>query len=154
MVGSRHLICPHFCHRHLFGQYSTERVAETQKWAKAVFVWRCHQPSASDVFSNHVVFARVRSCRSLWGEGRGGWIDLFFREGDGFETECVTNTKATTDENDPFLHMGFKHGIKWVDKNARSGYCLKSVGWHILWWIRSLVLHQSSVQVSSLSGKL
>ena len=76
---------------------------------------------ARDAFSkntDYIVFAPRRSCRSLWGEGRGGWIDLFSGEGDGFETESVTNTKATTDQNYPFLNMGFKHGIKWVDKNA------------------------------------
>ena len=26
--------------------------------------------------------------------------------------------RATTDKNDPFLNMGFKHGKKWVDKNG------------------------------------
>ena len=36
----------------------------------------------------------------------------------GFESKSVTNTRATTDKNDPFLYMGFKHGKKWVDKNG------------------------------------
>ena len=26
--------------------------------------------------------------------------------------------RATTDKNDPFLNMEFKHGKKWVDKNG------------------------------------
>ena len=36
----------------------------------------------------------------------------------GFESKSVTDTSATTDKNDPFLIMGFKHGKKWVDKNG------------------------------------
>ena len=40
-------------------------------------------------------------------------FDLFSAE--GFESESVTDT---TDKNDPFLNMGFKHGKKWVDKNG------------------------------------
>ena len=32
--------------------------------------------------------------------------------------ESVTDTRATTDKNDPFLKKGFKHGQKWVDKNG------------------------------------
>ena len=44
---------------------------------------------------------------------------IFFPgRGEGFETESVTDTRATTDKNDPFLNMGFKHGKKWVDKNG------------------------------------
>ena len=42
-------------------------------------------------------------------EGRGG-----------IETESATDTRATTDNNDPFLNTGFKHGKKWVDKNGAN----------------------------------
>ena len=42
---------------------------------------------------------------------------FFSAEGRGFESNSVTDTKATTDKNDPFLKMGCKHGKKWVDKN-------------------------------------
>ena len=45
-------------------------------------------------------------------------FDLFSAEGRGFESKSVTDTRATTDKNDPFLNMGFKHGKKWVDKNG------------------------------------
>ena len=48
----------------------------------------------------------------------GAKFDLFSAEGRGFESKCVTDTRATTDKNDPFLNMGFKHGKKWVDKNG------------------------------------
>ena len=43
---------------------------------------------------------------------------IFFPREEGFETKSVTDTRATTDKNDPFLNMGFKHGKKWVDKNG------------------------------------
>ena len=43
---------------------------------------------------------------------------LFSGEGRGFDSKSVTDTRATTDKNDPFLNMGFKHGKKWVDKNG------------------------------------
>ena len=49
---------------------------------------------------------------------RGCQFDLFSTEGRGFESKSVTDTRATTDKNDPFLNMGFKHGKKWVDKNG------------------------------------
>ena len=45
-------------------------------------------------------------------------FDLFSAEGRAFESESVTDTRATTDKNDQFLNMGFKHGKKWVDKNG------------------------------------
>ena len=32
--------------------------------------------------------------------------------------DLFIDTRATTDKNDPFLNMGFKHGKKWVDKNG------------------------------------
>ena len=51
-------------------------------------------------------------------EGVGAKFDLFTAEGRGFESESVTDTRATTDKNDPFLNMGFKHGKKWADKNG------------------------------------
>ena len=35
---------------------------------------------------------------------------------EGFETKSFTDTRATSDKNDPFLTMGFKHGETWVDK--------------------------------------
>ena len=44
-------------------------------------------------------------------EGVGAKIDLFSVE-EGFESKSVTDTRATTDKNDPFLNMGFKHGKK------------------------------------------
>ena len=28
---------------------------------------------------------------------------------EGFESKSFTDTRATTDKNDPFLNMGFKH---------------------------------------------
>ena len=37
---------------------------------------------------------------------------------EGFETKSVTDTRATTDKNDPFLNMGLKHGKQWVEKNG------------------------------------
>ena len=43
---------------------------------------------------------------------------IFSEEGLGFESKSVTDTRATTDKNDAFLNMGFKHGKKWVDKNG------------------------------------
>ena len=43
---------------------------------------------------------------------------IFFAEGRGFESNSVTDTKATTDKNDSFLKMGCKHGKKWVDKKC------------------------------------
>ena len=43
---------------------------------------------------------------------------FFSGKGRGFESKSVTDTRATTDKNDPFLNMGFKHGKKWVDKNG------------------------------------
>ena len=43
---------------------------------------------------------------------------IFFQWRAGFESKSVTDTRATTDKNDPFLNMGFKHGKKWVDKNG------------------------------------
>ena len=43
---------------------------------------------------------------------------IFFRGGVGIESESVTDTRATTNKNDPFLNMGFKHWKKWVDKNG------------------------------------
>ena len=53
---------------------------------------------------------------------------IFFpRRGGGFESKSVTDTRATTDINDPFLNMEFKHGKKWgwskMGQNAtwRSG---------------------------------
>ena len=39
-------------------------------------------------------------------------------EGRGFESKSVTDSRATTDKNDSFLNMGFKHGKKWVDTNG------------------------------------
>ena len=30
------------------------------------------------------------------------------------------DTRATTDENDPFLNAGFKHGKKWVEKMGQN----------------------------------
>ena len=45
-------------------------------------------------------------------------FDLFSAEGRGFESKSATDTRVTTDKNDPFLNMGFKHGKKWVDKNG------------------------------------
>ena len=45
-------------------------------------------------------------------------FDLFSAEERGFESKSVIDTRATTDKNDPFLNMGFKHGEKWVDKNG------------------------------------
>ena len=45
-------------------------------------------------------------------------FDLFSVEGRGFESKSVADTRATTDKNDPFLNMGFKHEKKWVDKNG------------------------------------
>ena len=49
----------------------------------------------------------------------GTKFDFFFSaEGRGFESKSVTDTRATTDKNDPFLNMGFKHGKKWVDKHG------------------------------------
>ena len=50
-------------------------------------------------------------------EGVGAKFDLFSAEERGFESESVTDTRATTDKKDPFFNMGFKHG-KWVDKNG------------------------------------
>ena len=47
-------------------------------------------------------------------------FDLFSAEGRGFESKSVTDTRATTDKNDPFLNMGFKHGKKWVDKMGQN----------------------------------
>ena len=35
-----------------------------------------------------------------------------------FESKSVTDTRATTDKNDPFLNVGFKHG--WVDKMGQN----------------------------------
>ena len=43
---------------------------------------------------------------------------FFSAEGRGFQSKSVTDTRATTDKNDPFLNVGFKHGKKWVDKNG------------------------------------
>ena len=50
--------------------------------------------------------------------GIGAKFDLFSAEGRGFESKSVTDARATTDKNDPFLNMRFKHGKKWVDKNG------------------------------------
>ena len=59
------------------------------------------------------------NCRGLREEeGVGAKFDLFSEEGRGFESKSVTDTRATTDKNDPFLNMGFKHWKKWVDKNG------------------------------------
>ena len=41
----------------------------------------------------------------------------------GFESKSVTDMRATTDKNDPFLEMGFKHAKKWVDKNGGKMQC-------------------------------
>ena len=51
-------------------------------------------------------------------EGIGAKIDLISREGEGFESKSVTDTRATTDKNDTFLNKEFKHGKKWVDKSG------------------------------------
>ena len=48
----------------------------------------------------------------------GAKIDLFSGEGGGIRNQKCHRTGATTDKNDPFLNMGFKHGKKWVDKNG------------------------------------
>ena len=56
--------------------------------------------------------------RARGGGGVGAKFDLSSAEGRGFETKSVTDTRATTDKNDPFLNMGFKHGKKWVNKNG------------------------------------
>ena len=56
-------------------------------------------------------------------EGVGAKIDLFSGEGRGFESKSVTDTRATTGKNDPFLNMGFKHGTKWVDKQYGVRAC-------------------------------
>ena len=34
-------------------------------------------------------------------------------------SERVTDTGVTTDNNDPFLNMGFEHGTKWVKNGAK-----------------------------------
>ena len=49
--------------------------------------------------------------------------NIFSEEGRGFETKRVTDTRATTDKNDPFLNVGFKHGKKWtkMGQNAIRG---------------------------------
>ena len=50
---------------------------------------------------------------------RGCQIRSFFSaDRRGFESESVTDTRATTDNNDPFLNVGFKHWKKWVDRNG------------------------------------
>ena len=43
---------------------------------------------------------------------------IFFPRRGGDSNLKVSQTRATTDKNDPFLNMGFKHGKKWVDKNG------------------------------------
>ena len=44
---------------------------------------------------------------------------IFFpRRGGDSNLKVSQTTRATTDKNDPFLNMGFKHGKKWVDKNG------------------------------------
>ena len=48
---------------------------------------------------------------------------IFFPRKGGDSNLSVTDTKATTDKNDPFLNMGFKHGKKWVDKNGEKLQC-------------------------------
>ena len=45
---------------------------------------------------------------------------FFSAEERGFESKSVTDTRATTDNNDPSLIMVFKHGKKWVDKNGAT----------------------------------
>ena len=45
-------------------------------------------------------------------------FNLFSAERRAFESKSVTDTRATTDKNDPFLNVGFKHGKKRVDKNV------------------------------------
>ena len=39
---------------------------------------------------------------------------FFLVRREGFETKSVTDTRVTTDKNDPFLNTGFKHWKKWV----------------------------------------
>ena len=59
-------------------------------------------------------------------------MDLFSGEGgEGFETKSVTDTRATTDKNDPFLNMLFKHGKKvsgqtWAKCNMGFGRITKN----------------------------
>ena len=48
----------------------------------------------------------------------GTKFDLFSEEGRGFESKSVTDTRVTTDKNDPFWNMGFKHEKKRMDKNG------------------------------------
>ena len=71
--------------------------------------------------ASFLTFGRKVNCLGPWGrkeEGIGAKIDLFSGEAREFESKSVTDTRATTDKNDPFLNMGFKHGKKWVDKNG------------------------------------
>ena len=53
--------------------------------------------------------------RNGLGEEEGVVAKSFFRGVAGIR---VTDTRATTDKNDPFLNMWFKHGKQWVDKNG------------------------------------
>ena len=49
---------------------------------------------------------------------------IFFQEGRGFESKCVTDTRATTDKNDPFLNWGSntgKSGWTKMGQNATWG---------------------------------
>ena len=46
---------------------------------------------------------------------------IFFpQRGGDSNLKVVTDTRATTDKNDPFLNMEFKHGKKWVDKMEQN----------------------------------
>ena len=55
-----------------------------------------------------------RSPRGRRRRGVGAKIDLFFAEGRGFESKSVTDTRATTDKNDPI----FEHGVQTREKSG------------------------------------
>ena len=100
---------------------STERAAETPKVGiSSVLVKAPSQKTRTTKFcpASFLTFGKF-NCRSPRGRRRriGAEIDLFSRE-EGLESKSVTDTRATTDKNDLFLNMGFKHGKKWVDKNG------------------------------------
>ena len=53
-------------------------------------------------------------------EGVSAKIDLFSGEGQGFESKSVTDTRATTDKNDPFLKCGSNRGKSgWTKIGAK-----------------------------------
>ena len=46
---------------------------------------------------------------------------IFFPGRRGDESKSVTDTRATTDKNDPLLNMGFKHGKSgWTEMGQNA----------------------------------